>query len=177
VCVICKQNVQFIFVHVFACHMSKTYKILSKRLIACTLLTLVCVVDKEFASSNIWHARTFTTTQKNLNKQRRSTDTHDLKIWHIVWFIKEQNYVWIDTLEIEIRRTTRYVTLRWHFTRTCWCQSTFIFVFENVTWHFGFEVEHPMRFVKHTNYLTCYRNALMYFGCTPSQGLANLHLV
>ena len=38
--------------------------------------------------------------------------------------------------------------LRWHFGIKCGCHLTFIFVFKNVTWHFGFEVEHQMKFVK-----------------------------
>ena len=37
--------------------------------------------------------------------------------------------------------TTRHVTLRWYFERKCRCQSTFILVFKNIMWHFGFEVQ------------------------------------
>ena len=32
---------------------------------------------------------------------------------------------------------------------------TFIFVFENIMWHFGFEVERQMKFVKHTHCINC----------------------
>ena len=41
--------------------------------------------------------------------------------------------------------------LRWHLTIICTYQLAFIFVFENVTRHFGFEVERQMKFVKHTH--------------------------
>ena len=43
--------------------------------------------------------------------------------------------------------------LRWQFRRKCRCELTFIFVLENVTWHFGFEVEREMNFVKATHCL------------------------
>jgi hypothetical protein len=42
--------------------------------------------------------------------------------------------------------------LRWHFGIKCRCQLTFNFVFENVTWHFGFGVARHMKFVKHTHW-------------------------
>ena len=64
----------------------------------------------------------------------------------------EKNHTLINTLEIEMTRTTKHVTLRWHCRRKCRCQLTFIFVFENVTWHFGFEVERQIKFVKHTHW-------------------------
>ena len=58
----------------------------------------------------------------------------------------------IDTLEIEMIRITRHVILRWHSRRSCKCKLTFIFVFENVSWHFRFEVQCQMRFVKYTHW-------------------------
>ena len=54
---------------------------------------------------------------------------------------KKNPHTSIDTLDIEMTRTTRHVTLRWHFRRKCRCLLTYIFVFENITWHFEFEVE------------------------------------
>ena len=61
--------------------------------------------------------------------------------WHVVWLVKKKT----------TRQSTRY-KLKWHVLLGMWhwgdilkrkyrCQLTFIFVFENVTWHFGFEVE------------------------------------
>ena len=58
---------------------------------------------------------------------------------------EEKNYMSIDTLEFEMTRPTRDVTLRWHFKIKCRCHLTFIFVFENVTWHFGFEFERQIK--------------------------------
>ena len=37
----------------------------------------------------------------------------------------------------------------------CRCQLTFILVFKNVTWHFRFEVERQMKFVKHRHWVQC----------------------
>ena len=45
--------------------------------------------------------------------------------------------------------------LWWHCRINYTCQLSLIFVFENVTWHFGFEVERQMKFVKHTHCLQC----------------------
>ena len=58
----------------------------------------------------------------------------------------------IDILQIEMTRTTRHVTLRWHLERKCRCQVTFNFKKQNVTWQFGFEVERQMKIVKHTHW-------------------------
>jgi hypothetical protein len=58
-----------------------------------------------------------------------------------------------DTLEIQMTCTTRHVTLRLPFRRKCRCQLTFFIFFENITWHFGFEVECQMKFVKYHTYL------------------------
>ena len=66
---------------------------------------------------------------------------------------RKKTHTSIDTLQIEMTHTTRHVTLRWNFKRKCRSyQLTFIFVFENVMWHFGFEVECQTQFVKHTHY-------------------------
>ena len=43
--------------------------------------------------------------------------------------------------------------LRWRFRIRCTCQLTFFLSFENITWHFRFEVERQMKFVKHTHWL------------------------
>ena len=40
-----------------------------------------------------------------------------------------------------------------NFKRKRKCQLTFVFVFENVTWHFEFEVECQMKFIKHTQWV------------------------
>ena len=58
----------------------------------------------------------------------------------------------IDTLKFEMTRTNKHMTLRWHFKRKCRCQLTFVFVFNIVTWHVGFEVECQMKFVKYTHW-------------------------
>jgi hypothetical protein len=52
--------------------------------------------------------------------------------------------------------------LRWHFGRKCRYQLTFIFVFENVMWHFGFEVECQMKVVKHTHYLRVIHSSTLH---------------
>ena len=41
--------------------------------------------------------------------------------------------------------------LRQHFRIKWICQLTLICIFENITWHFGFEIECQMKFVKHTD--------------------------
>ena len=52
------------------------------------------------------------------------------------WHVLRSMWHWGDIVE-------ENVDVNWH---------TFIFVFENVTWHFGFEVERQMKFVKHTHW-------------------------
>ena len=42
---------------------------------------------------------------------------------------EEENRTSIDTLEIEMARTTRHVTLRWHSRKECRCQMTFVLLF------------------------------------------------
>jgi hypothetical protein len=72
---------------------------------------------------------------------------------HVVSLLKKKTTrSLISTLEIEMTRATKHVTLRWHCRRKCRCQLTFVFVFENVTWHFGFGGERQMKFVKHTHW-------------------------
>ena len=70
---------------------------------------------------------------------------------------EEKNHTSIDTLEnwrkYDIRHGTRHVILRRYLRRKCTCQLTFNFVFENITWHFGFEVERQIKFLKHTHQL------------------------
>ena len=90
-------------------------------------------------------------TYKNLHKNEMHVNWHTrFRFWHVSVTCEEQNHSSIDTLQIETTRTTRHVTSRWHFRRKSRCQSTFIFALENVTWHFGFDVERQMKFVKHT---------------------------
>ena len=79
-------------------------------------------------------------THKTCTKINMSIDTHDLDFDMQCDLWREKNHV-IDTIEITMTQTTRHVTLRWHFRRKCGCQLKFIFVFENVTWHFGFEIK------------------------------------
>ena len=52
--------------------------------------------------------------------------------------------------------TTRHVTLKWHLKRKCRCRLTFVFIFENVSWHSRFEVERQIKFVKHTHCGGCH---------------------
>jgi hypothetical protein len=100
-------------------------------------LLAVCVFYKVFAS--FWCL-----TCKNL---------HINKL-HVNFVTCEEKYnTSIDILEIEIIRTSRHVTFRWSFRRKCRCQFKFIFVLGNIRWHFEFEVQSQMKFVKHTQCL------------------------
>ena len=96
----------------------------------------MCNFDKVFAS--FWHL-----TSKNLHPKKAHVNWHaQCKFWHVVWLVKIQ-------ITSQLTRTTKHVTLREQFRRRRKCQLTFLFVFKNITWHFGTEVEHQMKFVKH----------------------------
>jgi hypothetical protein len=102
------------------------------------LLMAVCIFYKVFAS--FWHL-----IRKNL---------HINKLYvNCVTCEEKKVNTSIHTLEIRMTCTTRHVTLRWPFRRKARFQLPFIFVFENITWHFEFEVECEMKFVKHTQWL------------------------
>ena len=55
--------------------------------------------------------------------------------------------------------------LRWHFRIKCICHLTFIFVFDDITRHFGFEDERQMKFVKRTQYWPCARHFPRFPSC------------
>ena len=71
--------------------------------------------------------------------------------WH-VFFVANQDCILIIQI-INFPTIFCNPKLRWHLRVKCICQLTFIFVFENVPWHFGFEVDRQMKFVKHTHTL------------------------
>ena len=81
-------------------------------------------------------------TRKNLHKNKMRVNWHTRsRIRHVVWLVKKKPHTLTDTLEIEMTYMIRHVTLRWHFGRKCRFQLTFLFVYENVTWHCEIEVE------------------------------------
>ena len=92
-------------------------------------------------------------TQKLAKKETTHQLTRTTWIWTCTVTCEEKNHTSIDTLKIEMARTTRHVTLRWHFKRKYRCELTFIFVFKNVMWHFRFEVKQEMKIFKHTHWL------------------------
>jgi hypothetical protein len=71
----------------------------------------------------IWHAKTCT------KMNYMSLDKARFRCWHVVRLVKEKTARQIGTLIIEMTRTTRHVTLRWHFGRKCRWQLTFILCF------------------------------------------------
>ena len=69
----------------------------------------------------------------------------------IVYFVTNKDCILIVHI-IRFSKILSNTKLRWSFRVKCICQLIFIFVFENVKWHFGFEVERQMKFVKiHNN--------------------------
>ena len=108
---------------------------------------------------------------KNLHtKKCTSIETHISKFDMLCDCEEKKQHV-SYTLEIEIRHTTRHVTLRWHCRNKCRCQLTSILAVENIMWHFGFEVEHYMIYVKRTFYFWGVWPHLMCLGwiCTRVQ--------
>ena len=86
-------------------------------------LHTVCIY-KVFAS--FWHL-----TPTNLHTERMHVNCHSLfRVWHVLRLENKKNCMSIETLEIEMTRTARHVTLRWDSRRNCRCQWTFIFVLE-----------------------------------------------
>ena len=83
---------------------------------------------------------------KTLHKNKMHVHWHiQFRFWHVVWLVKkrkEKNHTSIETLEIEMIGTTRHVTLRWHLKKNV-----------DVNWHFGFGVEHQIKFLKYTHCL------------------------
>ena len=68
-------------------------------------LVSVCVLTK-FSQNFL----TFDT-----QKLAHTTNWHtQFRFWYVVGLVKEENAMSTDTLEIEMTRTTRHVTLRWH---------------------------------------------------------------
>ena len=68
---------------------------------------------------------------------------------------EEENH----TSKSERTRTTRYVTLRWHFREKYRCRLPFIFVFENVMWHLHLKIEHQNE-IRQTNTLATSTNTV-----------------
>jgi hypothetical protein len=96
----------------------------------------MCNFDKVFAS--FWHL-----TRKNLHPKKAHVNWHaQFRFWHVVGLVKKQ-------IACHLTCTTKHVTLRQHFKRKNNSQLTFIFVFENITWHSGVEIEHQIKIVKH----------------------------
>ena len=59
---------------------------------------------------------------KILHKNKMRVNWHtQSRFWHVMWVVKKKPHI------------------NWHFTQI-----------ENVTWHFGFEIERQMKFLKHT---------------------------
>ena len=82
-------------------------------------------------------------------KHARPKDTYACLI---VFFITNQNFI-LNVQHISFSKILRNTKLRWHFRIKDICHLTFIFVFEDITWLFGFKVEHQTSFVKHTHNL------------------------
>ena len=95
----------------------------------------VCIFDKVFAS--FWHL-----TRNKLHENKMYINWHaQFRIWHVVWLVKDK-----ITRQLTLSKLKWHVLLGiWHWSDVlegkCRCQLTFHFVFENVTKHFGFEVE------------------------------------
>ena len=74
-----------------------------------------------------------------------------LTCWKLKWHVLLGMWHWGDTLGIK-----------------CRSRFKFVFVSENVTWRFGFEVEHQLKHVKHTHYVPLLQTCLliMFTRCT-----------
>ena len=77
----------------------------------------------------------------------------DWKILTLSWFLLQIKIVfWLFTTLL-FSKIFYDPKLRRHFRIKCIyiCPLAFIFVFENVTWHFGFEIQRQIKFVKRTH--------------------------
>ena len=91
---------------------------------------------------------------EHLEKHARPKNTYARLIGFLFFFffsITNQDCILIIQ-NIGFPKILRKPKLRWQFGIKCRCQLTFTFVFKNVTWHFGFEVECRMKFVKHRHW-------------------------
>ena len=86
---------------------------------------------------------------QHLEKHGRRKDTYTRLI--VSYLVTNQGCILIIQ-NISFPKILCKPKLRWHFGIWCRCQLTFIIVFENVTRHFGFEVECQMKFVKHRHW-------------------------
>ena len=75
---------------------------------------------------------------QHLEKHVRPKDTY---AWLIKNYVPNQDCILIIQNIIFSKIILCKPKLRWNLRMKCICQLTFILVFENVTWHFGFEVE------------------------------------
>ena len=97
------------------------------------------------SSVSFWHL-----TCKNLHTKNTHVNWHThFRILTCSVTCEGKSHTSIDKLEIKMART-RHMTSRWHFRRkNINVNGHFISSFENVMWHFGFEVERQMKFVTH----------------------------
>ena len=105
----------------------------------------VCIFDKCFATFQYL-------TRKNSHTNKMHVNWHaHFRFWHVVWLVKEKTN--LTLYKLRMTRITRHVehwgeildenvSVTWH---------SFLFM-ENVMWHFGFEDERQMKFVKHTHW-------------------------
>ena len=112
------------------------------------------------------HTRSVTNIRLNLNSNKTllwtKTNQSNKSLWEIAHHfqpVTNSVHVWqsfCKFLTFDMQKTCTKITstsLDTHnFRRKCRCQLTFIFVFENVTWHFGFDVKRQVKFVKHTHW-------------------------
>ena len=69
------------------------------------------------------------------------------------WINWISNFNDLNNLKYYFSKILYNPKLRWHFKTKRICQLTFIFIFENVTWHFEFEVNRQMKFDNHTHWV------------------------
>ena len=88
-----------------------------------------------------------------LNISRIMRDQRILMIdWLIVFFFVTNQDCILVIQNISFSKILWNPKLKWHSRIRCIYQLTFISVFENVTWHFRFEVQCQIKFVKHTHW-------------------------
>ena len=116
---------------------------------ALPISTSVCIFD-------IWHAKTC--VKKKLDKNEMHVNWHaQLIIRRVVWLVKKKPHVnW------HVRNWNGHGTLRWHLREKCTCHLTFIFVFDDFTWHLGFEVEHQNINLQVVQYMCDFIHVLIF---------------
>ena len=91
-----------------------------------------------------------------------------LRNWHVLWLVKENTTCQLTRQKMKWHVLVQHVALRSHFRRKCTYQLDIHFVFKNVMWHFGFEVECQMKFVEHTHCQPPLKSVYISYSCNKN---------